>query len=87
MKEHGLPDKSVKVSDAAMKRIIEGYTREAGVRTLSRTIGKVVRKAAVEMLQTDKDVITVTPQVVEEYLGAVKFLRDMPEKKPQEPAI
>ncbi len=83
VKEHGLPEKSVKVTDGAMKRIIEGYTREAGVRTLSRTIGKVVRKAAVEMLQTDKDVITVTPQVVEEYLGAVKFLRDMPEKKPQ----
>ena len=83
VKEHGLPDKSVKISDAAMKRIIEGYTREAGVRTLSRTIGKVVRKAAVEMLQTDADVISVTPQVVEQYLGAVKFLRDMPEKKPQ----
>ncbi|MBQ4640037.1 MAG: endopeptidase La [Clostridia bacterium] len=83
VKEHGLPEKSVKIGDGAMKRIIEGYTREAGVRTLSRTIGKVVRKAAVEMLQTDKDVITVTPQLVEEYLGAVKFLRDMPEKKPQ----
>ena len=83
VKEHGLPEKSVKVSDAAMRRIIEGYTREAGVRTLSRTIGKVVRKAAVEMLQTDAEVISVTPQVVEKYLGAVKFLRDMPEKKPQ----
>ncbi len=83
IKEHGLPEKSVKISDAAMKRIIEGYTREAGVRTLSRTIGKVVRKAAVEMLQTDAEVISVTPQVVEKYLGAVKFLRDMPEKKPQ----
>ncbi len=83
VKEHGLPEKSVKVSDAAMRRIIEGYTREAGVRTLSRTIGKVVRKAAVEMLQTDVEVISVTPQVVEKYLGAVKFLRDMPEKKPQ----
>ncbi|MBQ6950097.1 MAG: endopeptidase La [Clostridia bacterium] len=83
VKEHGLPEKSVKISDAAMKRIIEGYTREAGVRTLSRTIGKVVRKAAVEMLQTDAEVISVTPQVVEKYLGAVKFLRDMPEKKPQ----
>ncbi len=83
VKDHGLPEKSVKISDAAMKRIIEGYTREAGVRTLSRTIGKVVRKAAVEMLQTDAEVISVTPQVVEKYLGAVKFLRDMPEKKPQ----
>ena len=83
VKEHGLPDKSVKVSDAAMKRIIEGYTREAGVRTLSRTIARVVRKAAVDMLQTDAETISVTPQVVEKYLGAPRFLRDMPGKKPQ----
>ncbi len=83
VKEHGLPDKSVKVSDAAMKRIIEGYTREAGVRTLSRTIARVVRKAAVDMLQTDAESISVTPQVVEKYLGAPRFLRDMPGKKPQ----
>ncbi len=83
IKEHGLPEKSVKVTDGAMKRIIEGYTREAGVRTLSRTIARVVRKAAVEMLQTDAEVISVTPQVVEKYLGGMKYLRDMPEKKPQ----
>ncbi|MBR6809191.1 MAG: endopeptidase La, partial [Clostridia bacterium] len=83
VKEHGLPDKSVKISDAAMKRIIEGYTREAGVRTLSRTIARVVRKAAVDMLQTDAETISVTPQVVEKYLGAPRFLRDMPGKKPQ----
>lgn len=83
VKEHGLPDKSVKISDASMKRIIEGYTREAGVRTLSRTIARVVRKAAVDMLQTDAESISVTPQVVEKYLGAPRFLRDMPGKKPQ----
>ena len=83
VKEHGLPDKTVKISDAAMKRIIEGYTREAGVRTLSRTIARVVRKAAVDMLQTDAETISVTPLVVEKYLGAPRFLRDMPGKKPQ----
>ena len=83
VKEHGLPDKSVKISDAAMKRIIEGYTREAGVRTLNRTIARVVRKAAVDMLQSDAETISVTPQVVEKYLGAPRFLRDMPGKKPQ----
>lgn len=80
--EHGLPPKSVKVSDAAMKHIIEGYTREAGVRTLSRTIARVVRKAAVEMLDEDKDAVSVTPQVVEKYLGAPRYLREAPEKEP-----
>ena len=81
--EHGLPEKSVKVSDAAMKRIIEGYTREAGVRTLSRTIARVVRKAAVEMLDEEKDTVSVSPQVVEKYLGAPRFLREAPEKEAQ----
>ena len=81
--EHGLPAKSVRVPDAAMKHIIEGYTREAGVRTLSRTIARVVRKAAVEMLEEDKQQVTVSPAVVEKYLGAPRFLRDAPEKQPQ----
>ena len=80
--EHGLPPKSVKISDAAMKHIIEGYTREAGVRTLSRTIARVVRKAAVEMLDEDKETVSVSPQVVEKYLGAPRFLREAPEKEP-----
>ena len=66
-----------------MKHIIEGYTREAGVRTLSRTIARVVRKAAVEMLEEDKQQVTVSPAVVEKYLGAPRFLRDAPEKQPQ----
>ncbi len=79
--EHGLPPKSVRVSDAAMKKLIEGYTREAGVRTLDRTIARVVRKAAVDMLEEGKDVVSVTPQVVEKYLGAPRFLREMPEKE------
>ena len=81
--EHGLKAKSVRVGDQAMKRIIEGYTREAGVRILSRTIAQIVRKSAVEMLETEQELITVTPDKVEEYLGAVKYLREMPEKAPK----
>jgi len=83
VKEHGLPPKSVKVSDAAMRHIIEGYTREAGVRTLSRTIARVVRKSAVEMLEEDKQTVSVSPQTAEKFLGAPRYLRDMPEKKPK----
>ena len=83
IRDHGLPPRSVKVSDAAMRRIIEGYTREAGVRTLDRTIARVVRKAAVEMLDEEKDAVSVTPPVVEKYLGAPRFLREAPEKEPR----
>ncbi len=80
--EHGLKKGSVKIGDPAMRRIIEGYTREAGVRTLSRTLARVVRKAAVEMLENDIQQVTVSKEKVTEYLGAVRFLRDLPEKKP-----
>lgn len=83
IQEHGLPPKSVRISDAAMKHLIEGYTREAGVRTLSRTIARVVRKAAVEMLDEEKEQVSVSPTGVEKYLGAPRFLRDLPEKAPQ----
>ena len=81
--EHGLPPKSVRISDAAMRHIIEGYTREAGVRTLSRTIARVVRKAAVEMLEEERQQVSVSPQGVEKYLGAPRYLRDLPEKEPK----
>lgn len=80
--EHGLAKGSVKLGDAAMKLVIEGYTREAGVRTLTRTLARVVRKAAVEMLEENVQQVSVSKEKVTEYLGAVRFLRDLPEKKP-----
>ena len=80
--EHGLPAKSVHISDNVMKQLIEGYTREAGVRVLTRTIAHVVRKAAVDMLENDKKDITVSAAVLNSYLGAQRYLRDLPEKKP-----
>lgn len=83
VREHGLAKGSVRMGDAALKNVIEGYTREAGVRTLTRTIARVVRKAAVEMLESDAQQVTVTREKVQEYLGAVRYLRDLPEKKPR----
>ena len=82
LSEHGLSKGSVRVGDAAMKAIIEGYTREAGVRTLTRTIARVVRKAAVDMLDNELEQVTVTREKVQKYLGAPRYLRDLPEKKP-----
>ena len=80
---HGLQSRSVKISDRVMRSLIEGYTREAGVRTLERTVAKVVRKAAVTMLDTDVAEVTVTPAKLKEYLGAVRYIREMPEKEPR----
>lgn len=81
--ENGLPPRSVKMRDDALKAVIEGYTREAGVRSLTRVLGKIVRKAAVEMLDTGAETITVNKAKALEYLGVERFLRDKPEKAPQ----
>ena len=81
-KEYGIPSKAVRISDSVLKKIIEDYTREAGVRILTRTIGQVIRKCAVDMLDHDKKSVTVTLPVLREYLGAARYLRDLPEKKP-----
>jgi ATP-dependent Lon protease len=83
IKEHGLSAGTVKVSDRVMRKLIEGYTREAGVRTLERTIAKVIRKAAVTMLDEDKKQVSVTENVLQQYLGAPRFTREMPEKEPR----
>ncbi|MBR4459734.1 MAG: endopeptidase La [Clostridia bacterium] len=81
--EHGLKPKQVRISDRVMRQLIEGYTREAGVRTLERTLAKVVRKSAVTMLDTQTDQVTVTEPVLREYLGAARFTREQPEKAPR----
>ncbi len=83
MEAHGLKPKTLKMSDKVMRAVIEGYTREAGVRTLERTLARVVRKAAVTMLDQGVEKVTVTEPVLHEFLGAVRYLREQPEKKPR----
>ncbi len=83
MKEHGLTSGSVRMNDRVMRKLIEGYTREAGVRTLERTIAKVVRKATVTILEENKNRVSVTENVLQQYLGAPRFMREMPEKEPR----
>lgn len=80
---HGLPEKSVRLSDKVLRELIEGYTREAGVRTLERTIAKVMRKAAVAMLDGGETEITVSSKVLRDYLGAARYTREQPEKEPR----
>ncbi|MGL4850813.1 MAG: endopeptidase La [Clostridium sp.] len=69
LKEHNLGSKSIKVSDGALKMIIEGYTRESGVRGLNRSLGSLVRKALTEMIKKDKKSMTVNEKKVIELLG------------------
>ena len=81
--EHGLEPRSVRMSEKVMRSLIQGYTREAGVRTLQRTIGKVVRKSAVMMLDEDVQTVTVTPEKLEAFLGAPRYHYEKAGKKPE----
>ncbi len=76
-KANGLTEKNVSFTEAGIRAIIEGYTREAGVRTLERTIGSVVRKIAAAYA-ADKSLPkrTVDKRRVEELLGAPRFKRE-----------
>lgn len=80
---HGLTDGSVKMTDRVMRQLIEGYTREAGVRTLERTVAKVVRKAAVTMLDEGIETVSVTDKQLRTYLGIPRYMREAPEKEPR----
>ena len=77
LEKHGLKPAQLKFSKAALREIIEGYTREAGVRTLERLLASVCRKIARRVVEEeDFPGITVQPEDLEELLGPRKFLRD-----------
>lgn len=80
--ENGLDPKKVKVTQDALRFIIEGYTREAGVRTLSRMLATLARKAAVSMLDSDTDAVRIDQKTARAFLGAERFLRDQPKAEP-----
>ena len=83
IREHGMKAGALKVSDEALKAMIEDYTREAGVRTLERTAAKLCRKAAVRMLDEGKRSMSISKKTMREMLGAARYLREMPEKEPR----
>ena len=73
---NGIGDKQPKIRLDALRFIIEGYTREAGVRTLERKIGSVCRKLAVKYANGEKTVGVITPKQVETLLGKPRFMID-----------
>ncbi|MFZ3264036.1 MAG: endopeptidase La [Terriglobales bacterium] len=74
MLQAGLEEKNVQFSDDAIKQIIRGYTREAGVRNLEREIGNVCRKVARKVVKEGADyAAAIDPGKIEEFLGVQKF--------------
>jgi ATP-dependent Lon protease len=87
VKNHGLSAESIRFTPDALRQVIRGYTREAGVRNLEREIGSICRKAARRRAEGDESLIEVTPDVVVEMLGAPKFLEEEMEERTKEPGV
>ncbi|MEA2807992.1 MAG: ATP-dependent Lon protease [Rhodospirillaceae bacterium] len=73
LEANGLKPEQVEIEDSALRRIIEGYTREAGVRSLEREIGRVLRHVAVEIAEGATDKKRIDIQELEKILGPVRF--------------
>src|SRR5690606_6797048 len=72
-KMHGLTEALLRISDNAVRDIIRHYTREAGVRQLERTIGKICRKVALEVVKGRSAGVRLRAGMVEKYLGRPRY--------------
>ena len=82
IKEHGLNKNSVKISDDILKELINGYTRESGVRSLERLISKLIRKSIVYMLEHKNKSITINKNRMLNFLGSRRFSSEQVAKEP-----
>ena len=73
VERNGLNPEKIAISDEAIRKVISGYTREAGVRGLERKLGEICRKAARETLEKKKKSIKITEENLEKYLGKVRY--------------
>jgi ATP-dependent Lon protease len=76
-KEHGLKSNDVKIDDKALLKVIEGYTRESGVRSLEQKVGALIRKIAKSIALEEEYPKTIKEDVVEKFLGAEIFDKDL----------
>ena len=72
----GVPRARLSISDSAMRTVIEGYAREAGVRQLEKQLGKIVRKAVVKLLEDPAAKVKVGSKDLEDYLGMALFRKE-----------
>ncbi|MEZ5415889.1 MAG: endopeptidase La [Vicinamibacterales bacterium] len=84
---HGLSSKQVAFTDAGLRAIIRGYTRESGVRNLEREIGAICRKVARRHADGQTERVRVTPQIVHDLLGAPRFLDEEIADRTRRPGV
>jgi ATP-dependent Lon protease len=90
IKNHGLTAEQIRFTSEALRSVIRGYTREAGVRNLEREIGSICRKVARRIAETPSDGISlleITPDVVVEMLGAPKHMDEEIEERTKDPGV
>ncbi|SFG76096.1 ATP-dependent Lon protease [Desulfotomaculum arcticum] len=83
IKEHGLNDSMVQISENTIKRVIREYTRESGVRNLERNIASLCRKAAKHIVSGKSEKVKITAQNLEQFLGKPRFRYGMAEQEDQ----
>ena len=81
MEENGIEKGKLTIQSAALKKIINNYTKEAGVRNLERLIGQICRKTARLIMEEGKEKVTVTGKNLENFLGQAKYDYLMANKK------
>jgi ATP-dependent Lon protease len=87
VKNHGLTPENMQFTPDALRQVIRGYTREAGVRNLEREIGALCRKAARRRAEGDESPVEVTPDLVIQLLGAPRFLDEEMEQRTKDPGV
>jgi ATP-dependent Lon protease len=87
IKNHGLTSEHIEFDESAVRTVIRGYTREAGVRNLEREIGALCRKVARRRAEGDTTKVVVTRDVVTELLGAPRFLDEELEERTKNPGV
>ncbi|MCM2131883.1 endopeptidase La [Larsenimonas rhizosphaerae] len=76
LSRNNIPKKRINLTNAALKQVIEGYARESGVRQLEKQLHRIVRKAAVRLLESEEETVKVSVNNLEEFLGAPIFRKE-----------
>ncbi|HTM25186.1 MAG TPA: endopeptidase La [Vicinamibacterales bacterium] len=87
VKNHGLTPEHVEFTEPAIRSVIRGYTREAGVRNLEREIGALCRKVARRRAEGDEAKVVITEPMIVDMLGAPSFLDEEIENRTKDPGV
>src|SRR5438128_669951 len=87
LENHGMTATDVVFGDEALKKLIREYTREAGLRNLEREIASIIRKVARKRAEGLTETVAVTPEKVEEFLGAPVFMKEELEERTMIPGV